>query len=45
MKIMVEKPAAQEIIEIRYKMLLTIALLIIGLLIVSAVLWFIFKKL
>ncbi|MEM2924174.1 MAG: hypothetical protein QXJ68_00600 [Methanocellales archaeon] len=42
---MVEKSTAQDIIEIRYKMLLAIAVLIVGLLVVSTVLWFIFKKL
>ncbi|MEM2933678.1 MAG: hypothetical protein QXL78_01995 [Methanocellales archaeon] len=44
-KYMTKKSTVQEIVEIRYKMILAIAFLILGLLVASAVLWYIFKKL
>ncbi len=42
---MTEKTSPQEIVDIRYKMIMAIAFLILGILIAAAILWFVFKKL
>lgn len=40
-----KETTTKEIVDIRYKLLMAIAVLILGLLVASAVLWFVFKKL